>query len=230
MGGICFPATYPAHVHADALSFVLWIDGQPIIVDRGAFAYSGPDRSVFRATAAHSTVEVDGEDQCVFWGDFRASFIPNVERPHVRTFDGIVMVESSHDGYRRLRDPVIHHRAMIWVPDSGAVVVDRLLCRGVHEVTSRLQLAPELDPDGGRVNALQIAPLVGSASTQNVSHSPFFGTRVPAKALVTRLKVADTTAFGWSILRPGTTAHVASEEVIVLRGAERMRIALRRLR
>ena len=67
-----------AHAHADVLSFVLWADGRPVLIDPGTFQYTGPWRDHFRSTAAHSTVEVDGLDQCEFWGDFRAAQAPRV--------------------------------------------------------------------------------------------------------------------------------------------------------
>jgi uncharacterized heparinase superfamily protein len=74
------PPHLPPHAHADVLSFVLWADGRPLIVDPGTFAYTGPQRALFRGTAAHNTVEVDASDQCDLWGDFRAAFMPRVVR------------------------------------------------------------------------------------------------------------------------------------------------------
>ena len=220
-GNLC-PAHLPAHAHADALSFVLWVDGQPLIVDRGAFAYTGAQRGAFRATAAHSTVEVDGEDQCVFWGDFRASFLPRIETPRVRSEDGIIVVESSHDGYRRLPDPVVHHRALLWVPGSGMVVVDRLRCRRRHDIATRLQLAPST------AAPLGISPLVGEAMTEVVEHAPFFGARVDAAAVLTRLTVRTGEAFGWTLLRPEASARLTADGTVdVLRGSRTSRVRLR---
>src|SRR5262249_31124268 len=67
------PQFLPAHAHADVLSFQLWVDGRPSVVDPGAFTYEpGPDRDWFRSTAAHSTVSFDGRDQFELWGSFRA--------------------------------------------------------------------------------------------------------------------------------------------------------------
>jgi uncharacterized heparinase superfamily protein len=225
-GPLC-PDYLPPHAHADALGFVLWIDGEPVVVDRGAFAYTGPERDAFRATRAHSTVEVDGQDQCVFWGDFRAGLLPRVEPPRVRREDGLVIVESSHDGYRRLPDPVVHHRALIWVPGEGAVVVDRLECRGQHAIHSRLQLAPGLEP--GRTSVV-ITPIPGATETERVWHAPYLGTRVEASALVVQLTIGTRTPFGWSILRPGTTARLSTDDAVeVIRGQDVVRVSLRKL-
>ncbi len=228
-GPLC-PDHLPPHAHADALGFVLWADDEPVIVDRGAFAYAGPDRDRFRATSAHSTVEVDGEDQCVFWGDFRAAYLPRVEPPRLRREGELIIVESSHDGYGRLPDPVVAHRALVWVPGQGVIVVDRLECRRRHDAHTRLQLAPGARLVDGRVGSLSIAPLVGSAEIEEIGHSPFLGRRVSATALVSRLGVSGGEAFGWSILRAGASVRLGSDRALELRlGSDISHVRLRPL-
>lgn len=61
-----------AHGHADALSFQLFIDGQPVFVDSGTYNYhfTPEDRNYFRSTAAHNTVMVDGQEQSEMLGPF----------------------------------------------------------------------------------------------------------------------------------------------------------------
>ncbi len=54
-----------AHAHSDLLSFVLWIKGQPLLIDSGTFIYHGPLRDYFRLSLAHNTVMVDGCDQAI---------------------------------------------------------------------------------------------------------------------------------------------------------------------
>ncbi len=53
------------HAHADALSFVLYRDGEPMLIDPGTFTYTGDPvwRRYFRSTAAHNTLRIDGADQ-----------------------------------------------------------------------------------------------------------------------------------------------------------------------
>ena len=54
-----------AHHHADSLSLVVWAGGRELLVDPGVFLYGGLDplRAAFRATSAHSTLQVDEQDR-----------------------------------------------------------------------------------------------------------------------------------------------------------------------
>ncbi len=61
----------PGHAHCDAMSFELFKAGKPIIVNCGTYAYQCEERSFFRSTAAHNTVQVDGVEQSEYWGVFR---------------------------------------------------------------------------------------------------------------------------------------------------------------
>lgn len=58
------PPSY-GHAHADALSLLLYRNGEPILIDPGTFTYTGaPEwRRYFRSTVAHNTVSVNGRDQ-----------------------------------------------------------------------------------------------------------------------------------------------------------------------
>jgi hypothetical protein len=59
-----------AHAHADALSFVLYLDGQPFFVDPGTYCYhTDPEwRRYFVSTRAHNTIGIQGIDQADFVG------------------------------------------------------------------------------------------------------------------------------------------------------------------
>lgn len=67
------PPEHAGHSHAGTLNFELWYGLQPIFVDTGVSAYSGPRRSYERSTAAHNCLTVDGRDSSSMWGDFRAA-------------------------------------------------------------------------------------------------------------------------------------------------------------
>lgn len=60
-----------AHGHADALSINLHLDGQPFLSDPGTFSYQDTlHRKYFRATAQHSTLCFDNDDQSEYINRF----------------------------------------------------------------------------------------------------------------------------------------------------------------
>ncbi|MBC7765997.1 MAG: heparinase II/III family protein [Hyphomonadaceae bacterium] len=64
----------PGHGHCDALSFELFIDGKPVLVNSGTLTYAtGQKRVHYRSTSAHNTVMVGGTEQSECWGAFRVA-------------------------------------------------------------------------------------------------------------------------------------------------------------
>jgi hypothetical protein len=61
-----------AHGHADALSVWASLDGKPLLIDAGTYAYhEDPDwRNYFRGTSAHNTFAINGENQSEILGPF----------------------------------------------------------------------------------------------------------------------------------------------------------------
>jgi hypothetical protein len=202
------PRHLPPHAHADALSIVAWFEGEQIVVDRGAFAYSGPQRDHFRATAAHNTVEIEGQSQCTFWGDFRAAQLPTVELGTVQRTEEAVLVSASHDGYRHLTGGPIHQRVLVWLPGDGLLIVDRIDSGNAHAVRSFLHLAPSANLVGWSVGEISLAAL-GPLPTERVTarHAPWLGTEVAAETLVQEGTVSPRAPFGWSLLRDGAAVE-----------------------
>ncbi|WP_338758419.1 alginate lyase family protein [Massilia sp. METH4] len=136
----CAPLGYlsiAAHGHADALAFTLSAGGEELLIDPGTYAYHTQKawRDYFRSTAAHNTVQVDGQDQSEIGGNFmwlkkaNAKALAHVASGAVQQFEG------EHDGYRRLQDPVLHRRKIHFDATCNAIVVkDILECRGDHDI------------------------------------------------------------------------------------------------
>jgi hypothetical protein len=207
------PRHLPPHAHADVLSFVLWADGRPLVVDPGVPSYSGPDRDWFRSTRAHNTVEVDGQDQCEFWGAFRAAHMPKVRRLRLDVREEIVVVSAEHNGYRRLSDPVTHRRTFAWIPDAGLVVIDRLVSTEAHETASFLHLAPGAEFRDGQIHRMRVLTLGGEPdlTVEDGHYAPFLGTIESTQTLVRRRRVEPGRLWGWGILREGTTASLGGD-------------------
>lgn len=59
------------HLHCDALSFELFINGEALIINRGTFSYQDKRRLDFKSTSSHSTVIISDDEQNECWGSFR---------------------------------------------------------------------------------------------------------------------------------------------------------------
>ena len=211
------PPHLPPHAHADALSVVAWFEGEQLLVDRGAFAYSGPQREHFRSTAAHNTVEIERQSQCVFWGDFRASRLPTVELSAVQRVKDAVLVSARHDGYRHLPGRPIHQRVLVWLPGQGLLIVDRIDSQRAHNVRSFLHLAPSVALVNWSVGKLSLAALGPLPIKRLVEqHAPWLGTEMEAQTVVQEGIVLPRTLFGWSLLRGGTVVDTIDPQSIRL--------------
>jgi Heparinase II/III-like protein len=126
-----------AHGHADALSFWLSYGGREFLIDPGTFTYysSAQWRSYFRGTAAHNTVRIDRQDQSVPGGTFLWRETADCRIDHVEDTDEFIEAVGSHDGYRRLPDPVIHTRSLrLFKRSRTLAITDHLGCQGPHDI------------------------------------------------------------------------------------------------
>src|SRR5262249_5707215 len=115
----------PGHAHSDALAIELAIRGVTWLVDPGAYIY-GSDveaRDWFRSTSAHSTATVDGEDQSAPLAPFTWKTSANCSLGEFKDLGDCVVFEGSHDGYRRLSDPVTHARSVLMLRNKWALIV-----------------------------------------------------------------------------------------------------------
>jgi hypothetical protein len=107
------------HGHADVLSFDLWAAGAGVLVDSGTYTYSGDRlaRQRLRGTAAHNTVQVDGQDSSRLGTGRWLWLIENDAHPFGVSWssdDDRDVFVGSHDGYRRLPQPVTHTRKIVF--------------------------------------------------------------------------------------------------------------------
>jgi Uncharacterized protein conserved in bacteria len=102
------------HKHNDWLSFELCVDGKPVIVDPGTYCYTGniEMRRLFRSTAYHNTVVVDGEEQIPIHNSMFGLINPSGQVNILRweSDEQCDLLEAEHTGYTRLPHPVVHRR------------------------------------------------------------------------------------------------------------------------
>ena len=70
--GTIAPSFQPAHAHSDELSFELYLDNSPIIVDTGISTYEkNTQRLQERSTQSHNCIGVEGQNLSDVWSGFR---------------------------------------------------------------------------------------------------------------------------------------------------------------
>ena len=139
-----------SHGHNDALSIEVSAGGTAFIVDPGSYVYTANlhERNLFRSTAWHSTVQVDGAEQNTI--DERVPFvIGNEAQPKVLAWEtsaGADLVVAEQNGYRRLSHPITHRRTIKFDKRKRFwLIQDELTGEGTHEFGFRFHLAPNVD-------------------------------------------------------------------------------------
>ncbi|MDH7473680.1 MAG: alginate lyase family protein [Anaerolineae bacterium] len=227
----CGPFSYrpaPGHGHADALSFELHACGRPLIVDPGVYTYhlGRQWRNYFRSTPAHNTAVVDGEDQSLLlgtWHILRPARVTLHEWVTTRQFD---FVDGSHDGYTRLRQPIIHRRQIFFAKPEYWVIFDLLNGQGQHRFDLYFHLMPDarvsLDPLSGAARieysngvGLLVCPAIYAGSQAEV----IAGSLDPIQGWVSRYSGEKTPA---PTLRYGKVIDAPTMFVTVLYPSARM--------
>jgi len=127
------------HCHNDKLSFELMVDGKDIIVDPGTYIYTPYPkwRNQFRSTAFHNTVVVDSQEQNRFIQNNLFSLKDNTKCRHLDfgEDDKKIWFEGEHYGYKRLKNPVIHRRQIIFNKKENYLIIkDILTSKGKHKL------------------------------------------------------------------------------------------------
>jgi hypothetical protein len=140
-----------AHGHNDALSIEVSACGVSFIADAGTYVYTSDlkARGLFRSTAYHSTVEIDGVEQNTT--DEGAPFqLGDEARPRLLAFaksgeQDFAVAE--HYGYERLKAGRVTHRRAAWLERAARsfLVEDIFEGAGAHEFRFIFHAAPGLE-------------------------------------------------------------------------------------
>ena len=144
------------HAHADALALEVATGGRPVLVDSGTFSYTGAERDAFRATAAHNTVTVDADSSSLTAGPFHWRHIARTTVHEWITSPAFDFWRGSHDGYRRLADPVTHERSILLLHGRYLVVLDAIEADAAHEWSVHWHVAPDVTTRERAANAVLI--------------------------------------------------------------------------
>ena len=138
-----------SHGHNDALSIEVSARKRAFIIDAGTYVYTADleQRHLFRSTAYHSTVKIDGEEQ-----NSTLESVPFVigdeTRPRVLQWQTNELgdkVVAEHSGYARLSSPVMHRRTVVFDKvESWWSIEDEFFGDGDHDYEVRFHFAPKL--------------------------------------------------------------------------------------
>lgn len=138
------PRYNPGHAHADTLSFEFSLGQERVVVNSGISTYErGAQRQFERGTAAHSTVEIDGENSSDVWAAFR---VGRRAKARVLNFDskvGAVTLEAEHDGYAHLTEKNIVSRN--WKLGLQALDIRDVITKPFNKAVARFFLAPQCE-------------------------------------------------------------------------------------
>jgi len=191
------PDYLPGHAHADTLSFELSVFDQRVVVNGGTSRYGlGAERLRERGTAAHSTVEIDGENSSEVWSGFRVARRAYPFDYVVEQQSQAIIVACSHDGYRRLPGKPIHRREWHWSRDSLVVrdkvtgcfnsAVARYILHPSIKIESRKPGVWSLGLFGGR--SMEFEVFAGEAHLVEARYAPEFGAVLTANCIAVRLE------------------------------------------
>ena len=181
------------HAHADTLSFELSVGARRVVVNGGTSCYGlGAQRLSERGTAAHSTVEVAGQNSSEVWSGFR---VGRRARPVGLKVQG-THISCAHDGYRHLPGAPVHRRT--WVLDNGALRVQDQLQPAGQTAVARYPLAPglRLQAEGagawsvhaGQERVARVEVQAGQSRAASSQHAPRFGVVVATETLEVALQ------------------------------------------
>jgi hypothetical protein len=219
------------HAHADALSLTLQSRAHDLLIDPGTCEYvgEGNERDLFRGTAMHNTLRVDGLDQSEPASLFAWKRLTQTKAEkwiEGKTFDLLV---ASHDGYQRLLAPVTHRRWLFSLKNGMYFVRDRVEGAGRHKIEISWHLGQDLQlvEDGvfrvkGASRGLALLPVDGQGWAQEMSRqswSPVYGRKAPMP-VVTFSKTLDVpddfcvllVALEEAGLRPGMFTRVGERK------------------
>jgi hypothetical protein len=184
------------HKHNDQLSFEYHAGG-PVIVDPGSYVYTSDPaaRNLFRGTAYHNTLMIDGVEQNEFNPEWLFRTFEHAKAEHVgfTTDHGLARYHGRHVGYTRLPEPVKHDRIFSFDIRHGQLTIEDVLSgTGLHDLLWHFHMAPGIDV---RVDGRQVAlngdgvairldlPDGLTTTVADAWYSPSYGRRTACKAL-----------------------------------------------
>lgn len=135
------PNYQPGHAHADTLSFELSLFKQRFIVNSGISTYDNCALRHFqRSTKAHSTVTINSANSSDVWSSFRVAKRARPLGLAVNYADDKIVINCSHNGYKRFLRGNIHKRT--WQLRPNGLIINDQICGKFKDAEARFYLHP----------------------------------------------------------------------------------------
>lgn len=169
--GAAGPDYIPGHSHCDAMSFELYRDGEPWLVNCGTYAYQCDQRRYFRSTEAHNTVQAEGTEQSEIWSTFRLA-----RRSRTRVLEllpnGIRMEMTDYRG-NRIRREITLTADSLCIKDSAKGMNLRSHLHAIHHIdinsTGRIEAGEAMyAPEFGLLQTINQISISGNGRIETV--------------------------------------------------------------
>lgn len=192
------------HKHNELLSFEYHLGGEAVVVDPGSYVYTSDfaGRNLFRGTAYHNTLMVDGAEQNEMNPEWLFRMFEKADPKTIewRETDDFIIYRGAQNGYSRFPGAVIHERLIKLRKKDGALLIeDAAAGDGRHDFSWHFHLAPGLRAEpagngyvkisGGAAEMWLAAPEKADIKITEAWYSPSYGKRVKCLALDLKLAV-----------------------------------------
>ena len=164
---LCHTPVFNGHSHIDPMSFVLYLNGDPVVVDPSCYTYREcPERKLFKSPEYHSTLTFD--DKPPYEYVQRWSFGPQKEGRirNFYSFEGVFAVDASHHCY----DPDYHKRLCALVGDDVFLVADDVANISETDVRIYYQMDdPSISVKGSVASSDRIRVLLPEGMTAEIA-------------------------------------------------------------
>ncbi|MGE0132660.1 MAG: heparinase II/III family protein [Blastocatellales bacterium] len=208
-----------AHAHCDLLSYELWLDGKPFIVDSGVHGYGGDFyREYCRSTRAHNTVMFDGREQSEVWGTFRMARRAELTGVEVNSDEDAWSFSGAYQPFYDRR--MTHERSIGRSADGDWIITDVAVGGSAARAQSFIHLHPRVSAKvvGGDSFAVECAAgssvariePFGADAVEIIEavkqpaqswYFPDFGMAQAARTICFSYAVREGEAFGYRIIR-----------------------------
>jgi len=205
-----------AHAHCDMLSYELFLDGGPFVVDAGVHGYDGdPFREYCRSTRAHNTAVFEGKEQSEVWGTFRMARRARILEANAGGCNGGWKFEGRYAPYF---DRDLVHSRRIERKENGDWIITDSVAKGPVQAQSYVHLHPSVVVQKTGENRVEcerddhrsVIETFGCQQAEVIEdvYFPDFGVTQPSKTIVLKASVNAAQEFGYRIWSTATDRRI----------------------